>query len=320
MFFGPHAHPLSGLVLALIAACMLATPYAACWSANRGALLWRTPLALLLCAFLPPFALICWGSPLAAAGILFPGAEFLGLVLWLCLSGALCTFPRAAAAVLCGAALLLNLAYSPPGAPQTWKGIDTAVAGYGLDSVDPIQEYRNAQALQQTAIASTARVLIFPEGAVYRWNDATDAFWSRTFAALRVQHKTVLLGAGVSAIGTVGYDNAVVVRGAESRPSFLQHIPVPIGMWHPFDNDGVPVRLFGPGTITLGRERAAVFICYEQLLPLPILTAALERPTLFVGIANDYWAKDTPIPRVQRAFLSTWARLFDVPMLTATNY
>ena len=66
---------------------------------------------------------------------------------------------------------------------------------------------------------------------------------------------------------------------------------MPIAMWKPFSADGVPLNLFGPGTISVQGQRAAVLICYEQLLVWPFLSSAFERPTILITAANDYWAK-----------------------------
>jgi len=90
-------------------------------------------------------------------------------------------------------------------------------------------------------------------------------------------------------------------------------------MWKPFANDGVPINVFGPGTIPVQNERAAVLICYEQLLVWPFLSSAFERPTILITAANDYWAKRTPIPKIQSASSSSLARLFGLPVLSAVN-
>lgn len=67
-------------------------------------------------------------------------------------------------------------------------------------------------------------------------------------------------------------------------------------------------------------ERAAVLICYEQLLSWPILTSMLAHPTVIVAVANDYWAGGTTIPEVQLAAVRAWARLISIPYVSATNF
>jgi len=113
-------------------------------------------------------------------------------------------------------------------------------------------------------------------------------------------------------------DNAMVIVGAESR-TFYQRVPVPIGMWRPFSRTSVPVRLAGPGVITIDRQRAAVLICYEQMITWPILVSMLQRPTVIVGISNTFWVAHTSIPRYQSSALRGWARLFRLPYFSAVN-
>jgi hypothetical protein len=90
--------------------------------------------------------------------------------------------------------------------------------------------------------------------------------------------------------------------------------------WKPGAPDSVPLNLNGPGTLQVGHERAAILVCYEQLLVWPVLTSMTERPTVLVGLANDYWAKDTIIPAIQHSCLEAWARLFDIPLVKAVNF
>jgi hypothetical protein len=35
---------------------------------------------------------------------------------------------------------------------------------------------------------------------------------------------------------------------------------------------------------------------------------------------NDYWAKNTRIPAIQRSSVASWARLFHIPVLSASNF
>lgn len=181
-------------------------------------------------------------------------------------------------------------------------------------------------------------------------------FWNQTLSALRASGKIILVGATLPLtppaqqvstshphyefasdlavlrspvvshqntqprieLGASRYGNAVLIRGAQSG-LFLQRIPVPIGMWKPLSDAGVPLNLAGPGVLRIASQKAAALICYEQLLTLPVLTSMLRHPTILVAVANDYWVKDTPVPRYQAAAVKSWARLFHLPVICAAN-
>ena len=114
------------------------------------------------------------------------------------------------------------------------------------------------------------------------------------------------------------YRNVAIIRGTQSD-IFLQRVPVPLSVWKPFSHGGAPLHLGGPAVLELGGERAALLICYEEVIPWTVLTAALAHPTLFVGISNDHWATGTPIPKWQALCLRAWSRLFWVSYLLAVN-
>ena len=144
--------------------------------------------------------------------------------------------------------------------------------------------------------------------------------WEPTITTLKATDRTTLIGAGLPVAGSDEYRNALIPIGAEATAPFIQRIPAPVGMWKPFGpKNGVPLYLLGPGTLTLRGHRAAVLICYEQLLVWPILHSATERPTLLIGVSNEHWTKQTPIPSIQRTCLRAWSRLFSLPLVTATN-
>ena len=110
----------------------------------------------------------------------------------------------------------------------------------------------------------------------------------------------------------------MLIVGAESA-TFYQRVPVPLGMWRPFDRISVPVRLEGPGVFAIDHQRAAVLICYEQLLTFPILASVLEHPAVIVGISNTFWVDHTTIPVYQANAMRSWAKLFRLPYLLAIN-
>jgi apolipoprotein N-acyltransferase len=116
------------------------------------------------------------------------------------------------------------------------------------------------------------------------------------------------------------YYNSVVIVGDHARPAFHQRIPVPGGMWNPFQTQGgVVLNFLGPGTVDVGDQRAAILICYEQLLTWPMLRSAIEKPTLLIAISNEACTAATIVPRVQHTCVRAWARLFGLPVISAIN-
>jgi apolipoprotein N-acyltransferase len=113
-------------------------------------------------------------------------------------------------------------------------------------------------------------------------------------------------------------DNTLLIVGAESA-AFYQRVPVPVGMWRPFNRISVPLRLNAPGVLAIDHQRAAVLICYEQMLTFPILASMLQHPTVIVGISNTFWVDHTTIPRYQATALRGWAKLFRLPYILAVN-
>ena len=317
-FFGHHANPVQVLLLWAGASLLLGLPWVALWSRKRGRRLYTVPITISLLA-IPPLGLIGVASPLTAAGILFPGTAWLGLVLTLFICSLLASYPALSLAAVIAFSVPAQLLYHAPQPPSDWQAVNTHFGGVGLDTPDPLAEYAAAQSIQETALSSPARVIIFPETVVSNWNEATDGFWGGSFKLLASQGKTVLVGANISDTRSHHYFNSIVVRGAERQQDFLQRIPIPIAMWTPGSDRGVPLRLSGPGTLRIAGRNVAVVICYEQLLIWPVITSFKEHPTALVGIANEYWARSTTVPEVQHACLASWARLFHVPMLWAEN-
>jgi apolipoprotein N-acyltransferase len=90
-------------------------------------------------------------------------------------------------------------------------------------------------------------------------------------------------------------------------------------MWRPFSKISVPLRLSGSGIVRIDSHRAAVLICYEQILTFPVLTSMLRHPDAIIAISNTYWFDDTTIPLYQSSALRSWARLFRVPLYMAVN-
>jgi hypothetical protein len=325
-FFGVQGTPLIGLFLCLAAAGLLALPWGLLFTRGRGRAAFCVPLCLLLTA-MPPLGIIGWASPLLSAGVLFPASKWFGLAFIIVFLSLFRLKPAQSVVSLTLCAFVLHFQFTQPRLPAGWEAVNTNYGGAGQGDPDFATEYNTHQSMQATIIESHAAVLLFPEHLVTHWNESTDAFWGQTLAAIAAEHRTVLIGAGINPPVTTRnplaqnrYWNVLLARGEENTALYQERIPVPIAMWRPLSDDGVPLKLFARGTIRIHNQNAAVLICYEQVLVWPFLSSALEHPTILLTTSNDYWAKNTLIPAIQQASATSWARLFDLPILSATNF
>lgn len=356
-YFGQSKTVLAVMLWAL-AAMLLSTPWTIAWTSKRTEFIWRTPAAL-LATVIPPLGIIGLASPLTGAGYLFPGTGWMGLAAVALLPGILLSMRSPVwrlcvvglATALFAASHLLYPGDAQP--PSGWVAIDTHFG----DLSEPFRDFEAAQFIQRKADESSARVLIFPEAVVPRWSEATEAFWQRTLDRCRARGQTLAIGAGLPAKPTANdrrrlgnlrtydfqealqalngietqsthgrvspltpepIDNALILVGTESATLF-QRVPVPVGMWRPFDRSSVPIRLTRPGSLALDHQRAAVLICYEQMLTFPILVSMFEHPTLIVAISNTFWVNGTTIPSYKATAVRAWSKLFRIPYLGATN-
>ncbi len=108
------------------------------------------------------------------------------------------------------------------------------------------------------------------------------------------------------------------MRGAETGV-FDQRVPVPIGMWRPFTSSGVRLNLAGPATFMLRGQRAAVLICYEQLIPWTWISAIAEHPTIILAVSNDEWNTGTTLNQYRTAVARSWSILFRLPLVAASK-
>ena len=325
-FFGDQGTPLIGVFLCIAAALLLALPWGLFFSRSRKIAMWLVPMCVLFAA-IPPLGVIGWASPLLSAGVLFPGTGWFGLAFVVIFLSLFRLRPGWSVVVLVLCSLVAHICYTEPLPPEGWAAIDTHYGGAGQGEPNFTTEFTTHQSIQETILKSKAVVLLFPEHLVSHWNEATDAFWVSTLTTAAAQHRTVLIGAGISMPATTRnpfgqnrFQNVLLARGQENDKAYQERIPIPIGMWKPFGTDGVPLNLLGRGTILVRDQKAAVLICYEQLLVWPFLSSALEHPTILLTSSNDYWARNTRIPEIQRSSAKSWVRLFHLPMLSATNF
>lgn len=274
-YFGQSATILIPLAIWVLAAIMLAVPWALAATSDRSQCLWRAPLAL-AATVIPPLGIIGVASPLTAAGYLFPGTAWAGLAAVALVPGILLSTQRMAfrrrcvvtclVITLCMVLAIGGRLFRPGTAepPRGWVAVNT---NFG-DVSQPFQDFVAAQYIQQKATESSARVLIFPEAVVPRWSEATEAFWLQTLDRCRRRGQILAIGAGLpvqtrNSMGTPQklsdlklYDFSAAIAALKRMDTTFPHEAQSKPGPEPIDNT----------MVVLGAESATFF----QRVPVPV--------------------------------------------------
>ncbi|TBA94302.1 conjugal transfer protein TraB (plasmid) [Rhizobium ruizarguesonis] len=317
-----------GLLLWTAASLSFAGVHAALWKARPEG---KSPgegrtgmapryLAAAMLMGLPPLGITGWAHPLTAAGVLFPGWGWWGLVAMTAgLAMMTSRYWPATAIVLGGLWLWSTATWTSPDLPEGWKGVDLE-QGEKLGRDGSLGYHRDLIATMLAAASAKTRFIVLPESALGFWTPTVARFWQR---GLRGSELTVIAGAAV--IDPGGYDNVMVAISAdEARILYRERMPVPVSMWQPWQawtgqGGGARANLFGNPVVQSEGQRLAALICYEQLLLWPVLQSMLHSPTAIVAPGNGWWTAGTSIVAIQNASVVAWAKLFGLPVVTAFN-
>lgn len=309
VFFGagPASYAL-GVAFWVSSATMLALPWV-CADARKP---W-TVLAALAIDALPPIGLFGWLSPLAAAGVLWPGLGAFGVAALLAMIWAWHGRRYGwAKYVLGGLAVLAVTALGSPESPPT--NIAAINTHFGKLPANPLAQIVRNQAIISIADRSPARIVVLPETLV-NWLPGTAA----QFQAAVPAGKTWLIGATTFKRGGTLADSIVELH--HDRPPstlFDAALPVPVSMWHPWSNGGYEAVWREP-VHQIDGKRATAVICYDQLLAWPWLEVSVNHPAVILATQNEWWAHGTGIPVIQQNTAQAWARLIGARVLVATN-
>ncbi|KAA0178807.1 hypothetical protein FX016_23015 [Cupriavidus gilardii] len=321
VFFG-EAGPLPdwvvGALIWLIPNAILAATWALLWGARTRPV---RLLLILIVVSLPPVGVFGWANPLTAAGALFPSWGWAGIALTICLLCAMATFRRRTLpylGALLSLSVLANIGFHQPVADD-WIPLNTHLGA----AKNSEAEYERLQTLlnmvgSASAAHPHAKVFVLPELVGGDWS-MNSIWWDDIGAVLKDRGQTVLVGALLPYDRNRRYVNALFSIGDDDSWALVDRVPVPISMWRPWSATGATAFWWDSGVVTIGSRRAASLICYEQLLVWPVLVSLAHRPDIIVGAANDWWARGTSIPRIQRQVTNAWGRLFAIPAVWATN-
>lgn len=323
--FFPESWPGVGIVVWLVHAALLSSPWAILWRAKatpRWAIL--SAAAALLVTTLPPLGILGWLSPLLLAGEVFPGTGWIGLGLTFSILALLAGCGRGQRRVLAllsvvavSTSLVTNAWYTPPRAPEGWTGIDMAMGNYPKDRT---AAYHHHQALMRSVEAKLnvgAKVIVLPEGIGGLWRAGSQFWWRDVDQMARGRNATVVLGADLPADGE-RYFNGAALLGATAG-ALRGRVPMPIGVWRPGQEVGGVPDLLGSGTTHLHDIQVAYSICYEDFLIYPMLLSSLDKPRAIISLANNWFADDLDAVWIQRRSIENQARLFGLPLVRAVN-
>ncbi|MBM7045633.1 conjugal transfer protein TraB [Rhizobium lusitanum] len=309
-----------GLLLWIVASLGFVIVHTVLWKdrPGKGRAL-RYVLAAVLMA-VPPFGILGWAHPITGAGVLFPGWGWAGF--GVAAAGLIVMTTRrwpAAASAFAGFWLWSAATWTGPGLPEGWRGVDLE-QGEALGRDTSLEQQRDLIATVKRTAADGARVVVLPESSLGFWTPTVERLWQGELADNDV---TVIAGASVVERG--GYDNVLVaISGDSGRILYHQRMPVPVSMWQPWlgwsgQGGGARAGFFTDPVVELGGQRIAPLICYEQLIVWPVLQSMLHRPDMIVAVGNGWWTSGTSIIAIQNASTTAWARLFDLPLVTAFN-
>lgn len=309
-----------GFLLWMAASASFVAVHATTWTRRPGKGRAVRYLAAAVLTGLPPFGITGWAHPLTAAGVVFPGWGWWGLLATA--AGLLVMVTRywpAAAIGLGGFWLWSAATWTEPNLPERWRGVDLEY-GQTLGRDGSLDHHRGLIATARMSAGKGARVVIFPESTLGFWTPTVARLWREGLNGLDV---TVVAGAAV--IDAKGYDNAMVAVSAdEAQILYQERMPVPVSMWQPWlrwtgKGGGAQAHLFANPVVDLIGTRIAPLICYEQLIFWPVLQSMLYSPDIIVATGNGWWTAGTSIVAIQKANVTAWAKLFDLPVVMAFN-
>lgn len=292
------------LVQALIAS--------ACWHSQPAKRSLGYVVLVLVWVFIP----IGWAHPLIGTSWVFVGLGWGGLLLGMIAMLGLAYLKDRYLGVgvglwLCIALVLTWLIPINTELPKNWHSQNTYFnfgVGTKLDSY--VDQYIRSKKMQSQIKTG---VNIYPETVGGVINDQIIKQWQAQLKS----DETVLIG-GYLMEGTRYYNTVLAITKQKTEFAYKQRLPMPLGMWKPFSNEGAIPNFNGNSTYELGSIKPAFLLCYESLIVWPIVQSYFEQPTILVLLSSTWWASAN-IKAAEVRSMKSWGRLLNLPTIEVFN-
>jgi hypothetical protein len=306
----------TGIAVWIVPNLVLAAVWGMLWSVSQQGI---RLIFLLVLISLPPLGIIGWANPLTAAGALFPSTGWVGLILLIIFLVTLAqTSDLRFVIPFILTSFVMNITQTKSLEAINWHGIDT----YYLPSKTLYDEFRRMHSLQsriekESLSSPEGTIFLLPEAVGGDWN-VNAIWWDKIAQQLKARRQTALIGVNhrekehslINKLTSIGFNQNI---------EFFNRVPVPLGMWRPYRDDSTKAFWWASGIAKMQNKKIASLICYEQLLIWPVLISMAAQPDILIGASNDWWARRTTIPDIQRHVTLTWGRLFQIPVVYAAN-
>ncbi len=319
---------LIGFAIWLTQAILYSIPWAIFYSKDKNWLnLSLRTLSLLIILTLPPLGYFFWLNPLASSGVLFPKLGWPGLgltavlmLLFVCMTHSknkiVLIIPTM---VLLITAILANLIYFPTSPPKDWVAINTKLGGTPANIFEIPNRESQLISLAQKALDQNDKVIIFPENIALDWLPGTQFQWQDLNQQAQQKGTTIILGTQQD-LKDGSSNNILILLGQGTGSIYPARQPMPIGLWQPWKTETDNRHWNLPGKFNLQSQETGYLICYEQIVPWPILSLFLQAPypTVIISAANQWFAMPSGYLK-QSNHMEALARLFGVATMTAVN-
>lgn len=309
--------------------CVYSAIYAAlwtlCWSTAPTRRAWGMLIAIVTLT-LPPLGTVYYGSLLTASGLLFEGWGMWGIGACAMLMMLAAATPRVGLLVI-GVIVLLTFPMTINSRQLTWSDVTTVhTALPRISSTDVKARYdRTFELLDQAqaAINMPGDAILFPENSLGNSEIRTQWLWDEMAQRYSNAGKTLLIGgANVHPDQTV--ENILIVMGATSG-KLRASATVPIGSWHPWQQQGhMKSRwLETPDTLLItvaGKTvRLGAIFCWEELLPWTWMNYGLLGVDRILVVSNTWFDASGDVNASQKRSSQAWASLWGMKFARAVN-